>query len=114
MRELIDSIEREFRRYRLMGQKAMQQLDETQLNWTPFAGGNCVAVIVWHITGNFKPRFNDFLTTDGEKAWRDRDSEFTIGMIRKDALVERWNEGWDALFTSLAGLRDDQLMTDVV
>jgi hypothetical protein len=114
MRELIDSIEREFRRYQLMGQQAMQQLDETQLNWTPFAGGNSVAVIVWHITGNFQSRFTGFLTTDGEKPWRDRDSEFTIGFVQKDTLVKRWNEGWDTLFTSLGELRDDQLMTDVL
>src|SRR2546427_465051 len=74
MRDLIASIEAEYRRYKTLGEGAMDQLADSQL--AQVAGsGNSIVTIVWHLAGNLKSRFTDFLTSDGEKPWRDRDSE---------------------------------------
>ena len=70
-------------------------------------------VRVWHLTGNFKSRFTDFLTTDGEKEWRERDNEFAVRTVTVDEVNTRWDAGWDVLVETLAGLTDEQL-SDVV
>jgi uncharacterized damage-inducible protein DinB len=73
-----------------------------------------VAAIVWHISGNLRSRFTDFLTTDGEKPWRDRESEFALRAVSADEVRAKWEEGWDVLFRALAALSDDDLSRTVV
>jgi uncharacterized protein DUF1572 len=93
---IISSISGEFRRYKALGDAALAQLkDEELASGNAAAGSNSAAVLVWHVGGNLRSRFTDFLTTDGEKAWRKRDEEFT--------------GGWDALFGALDALTDDHL-----
>src|SRR5256885_5909510 len=109
MRTLIASIEGEYRRYKTLGEGAMAQVaDDAGL--THAAGSdNSIATIVWHISGNLKSRFTDFLTSDGEKPWRDRDSEFLARDVTRAGLQTRWEEGWRVLFASLADLTDADL-----
>ena len=76
MRDLIESIEREYRRYKGYAEGTFDQLVDDQLAHVPAADGNSVAILVSHIAGNLKSRFTDFLTSDGEKPWRQRESEF--------------------------------------
>ena len=77
MRDIIGSIESECRRYKGLGDGALRQLKDTELCVPrPGENGNSVAVLVWHLAGNLKSRFTDFLTSDGETPWRNRDSEF--------------------------------------
>ena len=78
MRAIIASIESEYRRYRRMGDGVISQLDEEQLCARPSPESNSVATLVWHIAGNLESRFTDFLTSDGEKSWRDREDEFAV------------------------------------
>ena len=76
--------------------------------------GNSIAVLVWHLSGNFASRFTDFLTTDGEKPWRRRDEEFDNRAVTRDELVTKWNHGWSILDRALAELTDKNLGDTVV
>src|SRR5256884_8119197 len=97
MRDLIASIEAEYRRYKTLGEGAMDQLADSQL--AQVAGsGNSIVTIVWHLAGNLKSRFTDFLTSDGEKPWRDRDSEFLARAVSRKELQAQWEDGWRVLF----------------
>jgi hypothetical protein len=114
MRDVLASIETEFRRYQGLGDAAIQQLTDDELSRAGFAGGNSVAVLVWHLSGNFVSRFTDFLTTDGEKPWRRRDEEFDDRVVTRDELLFKWNKGWATLFDALAALGDANLHDTVI
>jgi hypothetical protein len=113
MRRILESIETEFRRYKVLGDGAIQQLADAELSRAGSDGGNSVAVLVWHLSGNFASRFTDFLTTDGEKPWRRRDEEFDHRQVTRGELVAKWNSGWAVLQTALATL-DDSNLNDTV
>jgi uncharacterized damage-inducible protein DinB len=112
VRPTIASIEGEFRRYKKLAEDAIAQLDDAQL-FERSAPSNSIATIVWHIAGNFASRFTDFLTTDGEKPWRDRDSEFVEHHVSRAELLAKWDAGWRTLFGALASLSDDDLQKGV-
>lgn len=111
MRKMIESIEGEYRRYKALGEGAIQQMTEEQLSQS--IGGNSVATIVWHISGNLASRFTDFLHSDGEKPWREREEEFRARTASRAQLVEKWEKGWTVLFQSLSKLSDDHLEASV-
>jgi len=113
MREIISSIEGEYRRYKNLGEGAIRQLREDEIAKSGPGGGNSIAVIVWHLSGNLKSRFTDFLTSDGEKPWRKRDEEFEARAVTSAELLERWNEGWKTVLGTLAGLTDSDLSRTV-
>src|SRR5437588_11212548 len=100
MRPIIASIEGEYRRYRGLAEGAFRHLSEAQLALMPGAGDNSVATIAWHLAGNLRSRFTEFLTSDGEKPDRDRDSEFLPRQVTHPALMESWTTGWDTLFAA--------------
>jgi hypothetical protein len=109
VRELIDSLEREYRRYKAYAEATFDQLSDEELAQVPAADGNSVAVLVWHVSGNLKSRFTDFLTTDGEKAWRRRESEFDDRHVSRVELRAKWDEGFGVLFAALDTLSDADL-----
>ena len=113
MREILSSIESEYRRYKLLAEGAIQQLSEPQLAEADSGTGNSVATLAWHIAGNFQSRFTDFLSTDGEKPDRDRDSEFLPREVTKALLLEYWEGGWATLFGTLQELSDEDLARTV-
>lgn len=114
MVSVIGSIAGEFRRYKALGDAALAQLkDEELASGNPAAGSNSAAILVWHVGGNLRSRFTDFLTTDGEKPWRQRDEEFVARTVSRGELLEKWNGGWDALFGALQELTDDHLQRTV-
>ena len=78
MRDIVASIESEFQRYRKLGEGAFGQVEDADLGSAAPGEGNSMATLIPHISGNFKSRFTDFLTSDGEKPWRDRESEFAV------------------------------------
>ena len=108
MRDLIASIEAEYRRYKTLGEGAINQLADSQLAQVP-GTGNSIVTIVWHLTGNLKSRFTEFLTADGEKPWRDRDSEFLAREVSRKELQAKWEDGWRVLFAALTDLSDVDL-----
>lgn len=109
MKTVLESIEAEYRRYKSLADAAMAQLDEIELMKPGPNGGNSVAVISWHIAGNLASRFTDFLTTDGEKPWRNREDEFASRTPTRQELTDHWERGWDTLLGELSGLTDDHL-----
>ncbi len=106
---VVRSIEAEFKRYKALGEKAIAQLDGAALSAPPTGGGNSIATICWHVSGNFRSRFTDFLTTDGEKPWRKRDEEFEARAVTRDELLAKWEQGWAVLLDTLQKLSDDDL-----
>jgi hypothetical protein len=109
MRTIIESIEGEYRRYKALAEGAIDQLSDEQLSQASSSEENSIATIVWHISGNLESRFTDFLNSDGEKPWRDRESEFAQRQVSHAELHEKWERGWVVLFQNLAGLNDDHL-----
>ncbi|MGW8281705.1 MAG: DUF1572 family protein [Gemmatimonadota bacterium] len=113
MRTFMESIEAEYRRYRATAEAAMDQLSDDDLLAVPPGTALSVATIAWHVGGNLRSRFTDFLTTDGEKPWRDRESEFLARIPTRTELLEFWNEGWNVLLNSLDELADRNLADTV-
>ena len=110
MRNVISSIEGEWRRYKALGEGALRQLRDDELGKSGPGEGNSVAIIVWHIAGNLKSRFTDFLSSDGEKPWRNRDSEFQArSNVTRAELLEQWDGGWTVLLGALKPLTDEDL-----
>jgi uncharacterized damage-inducible protein DinB len=106
---MVESIRGEFLRYKELGEKAIAQLDDAALSAPAPGGGNSITTICWHMSGNFRSRFTDFLTSDGEKPWRRRDEEFELRAVSRDELRQKWDAGWTALLDALGGLSDDDL-----
>src|SRR6185437_5846691 len=104
----------EYERYRLIGEKAMAQVTDEALNRVLAPDGNSIAMLVRHIGGNLASRFTDFLASDGEKPWRDRDSEFADGTLTRRQADELWTRGWTVLESTLRGLTDADLEKIVV
>jgi len=109
MREVIDSIRGEYDRYKALGEGAVRQVEDQGLSTPGPNGSNSLAVICWHISGNLQSRFTDFLTSDGEKPWRNREEEFDDRAVGRAEFLAKWERGWSALFGALDALTDDNL-----
>src|SRR5687768_2167532 len=92
--EFLKSAKRQFQYYKSLGDKAMAQIEDQDLNWLPNDETNSIAVIVKHLHGNMLSRWTDFLTTDGEKPTRQRDAEFDNDISGREAILQTWEEGW--------------------
>lgn len=110
---LVRSIEGEYRRYKALADSALEQVPDDKLSEAGPMGGNSLAVICWHVAGNLQSRFTDFLTSDGEKPWRQREEEFAQRSVSRSELNEKWNAGWEVLLSALSNLSDDNLTQTV-
>jgi len=106
MSSTVSSIVAEYRRYKALGDSSIEQLRDDELTIQAPNGGNSIATLVWHVGGNLRSRFTDFLTSDGEKPWRKRDEEFEQRSVTRADVLEKWNRGWEALFAALDGVTD--------
>lgn len=93
-----------FRSYKALAEKAMAQVSDEEFFRALDGEANSIAAIAKHVGGNLRSRWTDFLTTDGEKPDRDRDSEFVADADTRESLREFWETGWQALFATLDGL----------
>lgn len=109
--DFLSSVIKQFEYYKMLGEKTFSQLSDDQLFWQYNEESNSIAIIVKHLSGNMLSRWTDFLTTDGEKEWRDRDSEFGKDIKDRVELISKWNEGWDCLFKALNSLNQDNFNT---
>ncbi len=98
-----------FQFYKELGTKAIDRLDDQEIHWQPDRNANSVAIIAKHMAGNMLSRWTDFLNSDGEKEWRNRDSEFEDTIQTKNELLNYWEKGWETLFNALNSLSDDAL-----
>ncbi|WET03572.1 DUF1572 family protein [Flavobacterium sp. YJ01] len=105
----LESAKKQFLYYKMLGEKAINQLEPEQLFISFNEDTNSIATIIKHISGNMLSRWTDFLTTDGEKEWRNRDSEFENDLKSKEEVLELWNKGWNCLENALENLSPAQL-----
>jgi len=105
----LESTGKLFRYYKSLGEKAMAQLSENQLREEPAPDSNNIATIVKHLRGNMLSRWTDFLSSDGEKTWRERDREFEDTLETQKDIVAAWEAGWNCLFEALDPLRPEDL-----
>ena len=121
MTTTIDAIRAEYLRYKALAEAAIAQLTDADLaasaldddHSASLGVDNSIATICWHLSGNLESRFTDFLTSDGEKPWRDREEEFAQRTVTKAELLAKWQRGWDALLPALATLRDEDLLRTI-
>ncbi len=109
---LLDAIE-SFRSYKKLAERAMEQVSDEEFFAQIDAESNSVALIVKHIAGNQRSRWRDFLTSDGEKPDRNRDTEFEIMNEDRAALMDFWESGWATLFGALEELTPDDFSRTV-
>jgi hypothetical protein len=95
--------------YKSLAEKALDQITDEAINWAPDEKSNSIQVIIKHLHGNMLSRWTDFLTTDGEKEWRQRDAEFVDTEMTREQIMALWNEGWDCLFNALHQLTSDDM-----
>ena len=105
----LESVRKQFLYYKTLAEKTFEQLTPDQLFVALNDDTNSIAVIVQHISGNMLSRWTDFLTSDGEKEWRNRDAEFETILTTKEALLVAWNKGWDCFLPVLQELQPQQL-----
>ncbi len=109
--DYLQSTRKQFEYYKLLGEKTFAQLTDEQLFWQYNAESNSIATIVKHLWGNLLSRWTDFLTTDGEKDWRQREAEFDNDIQNREELMAKWNEGWDCLFRALDSVNEINFAT---
>src|ERR1044071_49266 len=98
-----------FHYYKKLAERAMEQVSDLQLFEVLDDESNSIAIIVKHMAGNMRSRWTDFLTTDGEKPDRNRDSEFEDAPATREALMQLWEQGWALVFGALEPLSDADL-----
>ena len=108
--EFLQDVLYEFRRHKVLAEKAMGALSDEAFFRRPAENVNSVALIVKHLGGNLRSRWTDFLATDGEKSWRDRDREFVIEEAdTRAALMAAWEAGWKAVLETVGSLTEADL-----
>ncbi|QNK64621.1 DUF1572 family protein [Pedobacter sp. PAMC26386] len=104
--DYLESVIKQFEYYKMLGEKTFDQLTDADFFYQYNEESNSIAVIVKHVSGNMLSRWTDFLTTDGEKEWRNRDTEFENDVQDRTALMRSWKQGWDCLFKALNTIND--------
>jgi len=102
-----------FNTYKGLADKAMEDLEEVDIHYQPNGISNNISILVKHLSGNMLSRFTDFLNSDGEKEWRQRDAEFEDTYVSKNEMLQAWQVGWSCLFATLSALSEDDLMKTV-
>lgn len=105
----LESVIKQFEYYKMLGEKTFAQMPEDKLFWQYNEDSNSIASIVKHLWGNMQSRWTDFLTTDGEKEWRNRDAEFENDIATTQEMIDKWNEGWQVFLDTLKSLKETDL-----
>ena len=105
----LENVIKQFEYYKLLGEKTFEQIPTEKLFWQYNDDSNSIAIIVKHLWGNMLSRWTNFLTTDGEKDWRNRDGEFEVDINTKEELLHKWNEGWAVFLNTLKSLKEEDL-----
>ncbi|WKL48260.1 DUF1572 family protein [Flavobacterium pectinovorum] len=109
----LESVKKQFLYYKMLGEKSIDQLEPQQLFVSVNEDTNSIATIIKHISGNMLSRWTDFLTSDGEKEWRNRDAEFENDLQSKEEVLGVWNKGWNCFLDALNSLNPEQL-SDII
>ena len=112
-KEFMVSTIREFERYKSLGEKTFKQLSEEEIQFVYQEDDNSIAQIVKHLVGNMRSRWTNFLEEDGEKTWRNRDTEFVEPFNSKAEMEEAWSSGWTSVFDALAQINEDNFSSTI-
>ncbi len=112
--EFLSAIINAFEANKRLADRAVEQVPDDKLHTALDENTNSIAVIMKHVAGNLASRWTDFLTTDGEKPWRNRDGEFVDTFGSRAELLEFWERGWGCLFGTLRGLTGEDLEKTVL
>ncbi len=105
----LQSLQKEFHRYKKLGEDTFAQLSDDELQWQNSTTDNSISIIVKHMAGNMHSRFTAFLTEDGEKSWRNREGEFEASFRNKTEMKNAWENGWECLFKALEALTPERM-----
>lgn len=109
----LESAIKRLRYYKELGDKTFEQLSEDDFHYLPASESNSIALIIQHMAGNMISRWTDFLHTDGEKEWRNRDIEFESQVLNYQQLLNLWEKGWECCLEALEALNEDDLLKTV-
>lgn len=107
----IESCRKQFLYYKMLGEQTFEQVEDKGLFWQYNDESNSIAIIVQHLAGNMKSRWTDFLVTDGEKEFRNREQEFLPILDSRTTLLQQWDEGWQCLLQALDTISQDNFDT---
>lgn len=105
----LPNVIKQFKYYKVLGERTFDQLSGEQLFWQYNEESNSVAIIAKHIAGNMLSRWTDFLNSDGEKEWRNREQEFINEFETRSDLLAYWEKGWSCFFDAVEPLTNDDL-----
>lgn len=109
----LKSVRGQFLYYKSLAEKTFDQVPDDKLFWQYDEVNNSISTIVKHLSGNMLSRWTNFLSTDGEKDFRNRDSEFENDIKDRNEMMKRWDEGWASLFKALDSITEDNFKTTV-
>lgn len=109
----LESAVKRLRYYKELGDKTLAVLNTADFHVAPNEESNSIAVIIQHLSGNMLSRWTNFLNSDGEKDWRNRDEEFAVNDASKEAMVAMWEQGWDCCLAALNSLTPDDLLKTI-
>jgi hypothetical protein len=112
--EFMSAIINSFEANKRLADRAIAQLPDDRLHLALDENTNSIAIIMKHIAGNLLSRWTDFLTTDGEKPWRNRDNEFVDSFTTRAEILELWERGWACLLRTLRSLKGEDLEKTVL
>ncbi|MEK3887588.1 DUF1572 domain-containing protein [Bacillus sp. FSL K6-3431] len=111
--EYLRVVRERFKDVKGLGDKTISQLSKEDIHWKLNEASNSVAAIAKHLSGNMVSRWSDFLISDGEKPYRNREQEFEDDISSKQELITVWERGWNSLFETLNGLDGQDLLKSV-
>ena len=107
MSNYLESAEKQFLYYKKLGENTFVQLTDEQLFWRQSSDQNSISIIVNHLWGNMLSRWTDFLNSDGEKEWRERDLEFEEVIKTRQDLLDKWEEGWACVLDAIDSIQEE-------
>ena len=99
--------------YKELADKTFEQLNEADVHFQPNEVSNSIAIIIQHMAGNMLSRFTNFLTEDGEKEWRNRDTEFEEQQLSKEELLQKWEDSWACVLNAINYLTEADLLKTI-
>ena len=109
----LESVVKRLAYYKELGDKTLAVLSDADFHYQPNEESNSIAIIIQHVNGNMLSRWTDFLTSDGEKEWRNRDQEFENIRNSKEQLITMWEQGWAVCLNAINSLTEEDLLKTI-
>lgn len=110
----LENIKKQMQYYKALGDNTLLKIKDPDFFWKYNEQSNSIATLIKHLSGNMLSRWTDFLNTDGEKEWRNRNEEFENTNTTRQELIDKWENGWKCFFDSLNSLTEDDLNKEIL